>query len=69
MIGYEPIDMEKDAKYKITEPKYMDGHNINFGHSCSSEVTNLLDGKRVWTRVRFECGHMIKINCILLEKV
>ena len=69
MREHPKIDMEKGGAYRIICPKYIEAYRINTGHDSTGEVENLLGGKRVWTRVRFPCGHMIKINCQCLEKV
>ena len=74
MTGHQEYEMKKGATYRIIVPKYTEGHNINHiinaqDNKCGEEVINLLGGKRIWTRVQFACGDIIKINCACLEKV
>ena len=68
-MKHTAIEMVKDAKYKITDEKYLFGHQFRCKCQCSDEVLNLLSGQLVWTRVQFDCGEIIKINCQCLEKI
>jgi len=67
--SHNKIAMKKNAKYRIVVDKYIDGHRIRNGCSCSNVVLNLINGRRIWTRIRFDCGEVCKINCHCLEKV
>lgn len=74
MTGHQEYEMVKDAVYRIIVPKHIESHNIKHTMSgedtcCQNEVINLLDGNRVWTRIKFACGDISKINCACLEKV
>lgn len=62
-------EMIKDKKYKITNDKYVSSHRWRCQCSCPEIVTNLLAGSLTWTRIKFDCGEMIKINCQCLEEV
>jgi len=66
---HSKIDMVKNALYEITTSKYVAAHRARYGCNCSAVVLNLLGGKRYWTRVQFDCGERIKINCHCLKKV
>ena len=68
-MTHEKIDMVKNAKYRITVDKYVSAHRLRCSCNCSAVVLNLLGGKRYWTRVKFDCGEIIKINCHCLEKI
>jgi hypothetical protein len=61
--------MKKNVKYKIIIVKYIEAHRARNGCNCSDEVLNMINGRRVWTRVRFDCGEIKKINCNCLEKI
>lgn len=68
-MSHQKVDMKKNVYYKIITPKYISAHRARCGCNCSGVVLNLLGGLRVWTRVRFECEEMIKINCQALKIV
>jgi hypothetical protein len=63
------VDMDKNVKYDIIVKKIVLAHQHRCECECSSIVLNLLGGLRLWTRVEFDCGERIKINCHALEKV
>jgi hypothetical protein len=67
-MKHEEVRVLRDIKYLIVDKKYIDGHNFRCGCLCSGLVLNLLTGRRTWTRIRFDCGEMIKINCHCLEE-
>lgn len=62
-------NMKKDAQYAIIVDKIVASHRMRCVCACPVVVKNLMGGLRVWTRVEFECGERIKINCHCLEKV
>lgn len=66
---HKKIDMKKNKRYRLREGKYLVAHLWKFNCDCGLQVTNLLGGKRVWTRIRFDCGEIQKINCHCLEKI
>jgi len=69
MSKHPLVEMKKNAPVEITEEKYVELHRHRCFCECSSIVLNLMGDKRSWTRVRFDCGEMIKINCSVLKKV
>lgn len=69
MSKHPRVKMKKNTLVEITEPKYVELHKDRCFCECSNIVLNLMGDKRVWTRVKFDCGEMIKINCNVLKKV
>ena len=61
--------MKKNEEYVVVCNKIVEAHKYRCGCDCKCVVMNLLGGKRVWTRIEFECGERIKINCHCLEKL
>jgi hypothetical protein len=61
------VEMIKLHKYKILYVKYIETHRLKNMCKCSEIVTNLLGGERIWTRIQFDCGEIIKINCGCLK--
>lgn len=69
MNGHEKKEIFTGQQMRITSEKISQGHWIKCMCDCDDIVTNLIEGKRVWTRVRFKCGEMIKINVHCLEEI
>jgi hypothetical protein len=68
-MAHEKIKMLRDKKYKINDIKYHSGHCWRCGCNCPDIVLNLLIGSRIWTRVKFDCGEVIRINCACLDEI
>ena len=66
---YKEINLIADKDFLINNSKYLLAHNWRCNCQCSGKVTNLLGGERIWTRVRFECGEVIKINSCCLDEI
>jgi hypothetical protein len=62
-------DMIKNEKYAIICDKIFENHKWRNNCVCEPYVLNLIGGKLVWTRVEFDCGERIKINCNCLDKI
>ena len=61
--------MHKGEEYVVICKKIIDAHTYRCGCECKNIVMNLMGGPRVWTRIEFECGERIKVNCHCLEKL
>lgn len=69
MNGHAKKKLTRGQRMRVTEEKIIEGHWTVCMCSCSDEVTNLIDGDRVWTRVEFDCGVVKKINVHCLEEI
>lgn len=58
--------MEVGETVEVSE-KTWQMHILRHYCGCPKEVENLLEGDRVWTRVRFKCGEVQKLNCSTLK--
>lgn len=61
-------DMAKNCTYTV-DSATLEKHQWRCKCECPEKVLNLMGDKRVWTRVEFECGEQIKINCQRLTKL
>ena len=67
--SHEKVQMKKNRKYVLLVEKILVAHRWRCNCECSEEVMNLLGGLRAWTRIEFECGERIKVNCHCLKKL
>ena len=60
--------MKRNKKYVIIAEKLVEAHKWRCVCSCNNIVLNIISGDLIWTRVEFECGERIKINCQCLDR-
>lgn len=65
---HEPIEMIKEEHYTIDD-RLAEMHRWRCMCECESTVINLMGDKRVWTRVQFDCGEQVKVNCKCLTEL
>jgi len=69
MKKHKSVDMIKDSWVEIVVDKYTMNHNWRNGCACNNVVFNLMGGRRIWTKVKFDCGEVVKINCNSLKVI
>ena len=70
MAPHKKIKLTQGKRMLLLDEKYHLGHSIIFpDHDCGPEVTNLMGGMLVWTRIRFDCGCEQKVNAALLQDI
>jgi len=62
-------EMEKSVEYIVICNKIVEAHRHRCYCECKDVVMNLMGGRRIWTRIEFECGERVKVNCHCLEKL
>ena len=61
--------LKKGQRVRLLLDKHIQGHHINNNCGCLDEATNTIEGVRVWTRIIFDCGVIMKINCQCIELI
>lgn len=69
MNGHEKKKLLSGQQLRIVKEKITHGHWMKYMCDCDNIVTNLIDGDIVWTRVKFKCGKIQKINVHCLEEI
>ena len=61
--------IKKGQRVRLLLDKHIQGHHMSYNCECTDEATNTIEGERVWTRIVFDCGVMMKINCQCIEPI